>query len=106
MNTTVTDTGTLTDIVADVLTEVGNPKRAAVVFYNDDVTPFEFVVLILVDLFGRTLDEAWNFAFTVHNEGKATEGEYPRHTAESLAEQAVARARANGWPLVVRAEEV
>ena len=56
-------TTTMQDILADgetataIKVKVKRPKRFAVIFYNDDFTPMDFVVFVLGNYFGKSNDE-------------------------------------------------
>ncbi|MBT6207695.1 MAG: ATP-dependent Clp protease adaptor ClpS, partial [Francisellaceae bacterium] len=45
------------------------PSMYKIVLINDDYTPMEFVVEVLVSCFFIQEDEAFNVMLTVHNEG-------------------------------------
>ena len=40
------------------LTDIAFPKKCNVILLNDDVTPMEFVIEVLIGLFGHTNDTA------------------------------------------------
>lgn len=42
-----------------------------VIMYNDDVTPFEYVILVLSMLFEYAPEEGLKIAFHIHENGKA-----------------------------------
>lgn len=42
-----------------------------VVMYNDDVTPFEYVIMVLNRIFGYDPREGLRIAMTIHQTGKA-----------------------------------
>ena len=42
-----------------------------VVMYNDDVTPFEYVILVLAMLFEYSPEEGFQIAMHIHENGKA-----------------------------------
>jgi ATP-dependent Clp protease adaptor protein ClpS len=83
------------------------PKRASryrVVLYNDDYTTMEFVVLVLMEFFGKTETDATRVMLEVHHKGQGVAGTYVRDIAETKAEMVQAHARAHGHPLKCTAE--
>ena len=95
---------------ADVEVEVQHervPKRASryrVVLYNDDYTTMEFVVLVLMEFFGKTETDATRIMLEVHHKGQGVAGTYVRDIAETKAEMVQTHARAHGHPLKCTAE--
>jgi ATP-dependent Clp protease adaptor protein ClpS len=92
---------------ADVLTsppELQRPPLYAVVLFNDDYTPMEFVIEVLQQYFGLDLDRATEVMLTVHYRGKGVAGIYPRDIAETKAQQVNNYARSQGHPLLCQIE--
>ncbi len=52
------------------------PKQYKVVMYNDDFTPMDVVVEILIDVFRKNYEEAVAIMMTVHKGQKAVVGVY------------------------------
>ncbi|MDY3115780.1 MAG: ATP-dependent Clp protease adaptor ClpS [Sutterella sp.] len=75
----------------------------AVVFFNDDVTPFEWVRQLLISLFKHTESAAQAITLRVHNEGQGVAGRYPKAKAILLASKAMMLSQSNGFPLVCKA---
>ena len=42
-----------------------------VIMHNDDVTPFEYVIAVLNQIFGYDVSEGLQIALHIHNNGKA-----------------------------------
>lgn len=80
--------------------ELMRPPMYAVVFYNDDYTPMEFVVEILQSMFGHSLERATEVMLNVHYQGKGIAGIYPRDIAETKAQIVIKEARLAGHPLM------
>ena len=72
---------------------------------NDDYTPMEFVIEILMDIFGKGESEAVHIMLKVHVEGSGLAGVYPFEIAETKVEEVHDRARAEGHPLKATLEE-
>jgi len=80
------------------------PRRFRVLLHNDDYTPTEFVVEVLVRSFERTVTEATHIMLQVHHGGVGVAGTYTRDEAETRVEQVTAQARELGYPLLLTAE--
>jgi ATP-dependent Clp protease adaptor protein ClpS len=101
------DEETHTDEEVDVATappEVKKPPFYAVLLFNDDYTPMEFVIEILQHYFALDLDRATEVMLTVHYRGKGVAGIYPRDIAETKAQQVNTHARSRGHPLLCQIE--
>ena len=75
------------------------PRKYNVIIQNDDYTTFEFVIMVVMTVFGKTEAEACNIAETTHVHQKATVGSYTLDIAKSKVAKATAMARAEGFPL-------
>ena len=76
-----------------------------VLLMNDDYTPMEFVVEVLMDIFGKGEAEAVHIMLKVHVEGAGLAGVYPFEIAETKVEEVHARAQVEGHPLKATLEE-
>lgn len=76
-----------------------------VLLINDDYTPMDFVVRVLMEVFSKGAAEAVEITFRVHEEGLGVAGVYPFEIAETKVEEVHARARAEGHPLKATLEE-
>jgi ATP-dependent Clp protease adaptor protein ClpS len=74
------------------------PPKFAVVLLNDDFTPMDFVVLLLINLFRKSQDEAEAIMLDVHNKGKGIAGVYTKDIAETRVHQANSIAQENEHP--------
>ena len=92
---------------ADVLVaepEVAKPPMYAVVMYNDNYTPMEFVVYILQSEFRHSVDSAVEIMLTIHNSSKGIAGIYPKDIAETKAKKVNSLAHREGYPLLTQIE--
>lgn len=80
------------------------PKRYKVVLLNDDFTPMEFVVEVLIKFFAMDEDKAVQVMLAVHHQGKGICGIYSREMAETKAYQVNQYARQNQHPLMCQIE--
>jgi ATP-dependent Clp protease adaptor protein ClpS len=84
--------------------KVKEPSKYKVIVCNDDVTPVEFVVAMLVSVFNHEERQAINLTLAVHNKGSAVAGIYSFEIAEQKVLDATNMAQVNGYPLVVKME--
>jgi len=82
------------------------PERFNVVLLNDDFTPMDFVVQLLVEIFNRTVDEARDITMQIHDNGKGIAGTYGYEIAEQKKQEAVSVTRFNKYPLTIVVENV
>lgn len=94
-----TEAVTLADLDIDLTSEEQHESRWYVVVHNDDVTPFDYVLRILTNLFLLSDEMAEHVAQTAHSEGMAVVVVRPRPEAERLVKVAQSRARLDGYPL-------
>lgn len=81
------------------------PRKFKVILLNDDYTPMEFVVQILIIFFAMNPETATKVMLTVHTNGKAICGEYSYEIAETKVEQVNDYARKHQHPLLCLMEE-
>ena len=81
------------------------PLRDKVVLLNDDQTPVEWVIKVLVDIFKHTNDTAEKITLTIHNEGSGIAGIYTYEIAEQKVIEATTESRNHGFPLQIKLEE-
>jgi ATP-dependent Clp protease adaptor protein ClpS len=81
------------------------PKRWKVILLNDDSTPMEFVIAVLMEIFRHTSDSARDIMLQVHETGSGVAGVYSFEIAEAKAVEATNLARTNGHPLQIKLEE-
>jgi ATP-dependent Clp protease adaptor protein ClpS len=70
-----------------------------VLLLNDDVTPMEFVVHVLEQIFGKDRETATRIMLKVHNTGRGECGTYSFAVADARTREVEAFARAHGHPL-------
>ena len=84
---------------------IREPRHYRVVMHNDDFTPMDFVVDILIDIFHKGVPEAERLMLMVHESGRAEVGSYPYDIAVTKVQTALARAREQGYPFRMTVEE-
>jgi ATP-dependent Clp protease adaptor protein ClpS len=82
-----------------------SPKKYKVVLLNDDSTPMDWVVGVLVDIFKHSETTAQQLMLTVHETGSAVAGVYTYEIAEQKSVEAVTLSRDHGFPLQFRLEQ-
>jgi ATP-dependent Clp protease adaptor protein ClpS len=83
---------------------IKEPGKFKVVVCNDDVTPVEFVITMLIAIFKHEEQHALQLTRQIHNNGSAVVGTYSFEIAEQKAVDGINMARANGFPLVIKVE--
>ena len=96
-----------TDIQLDekIKVVVSEPKRWKVILLNDDSTPMDFVISMLMEVFKHSADTAKEVMLEVHETGSGIAGTYSFEIAEAKAVETTNQARTNGHPLQIKLEE-
>lgn len=100
-----------TDILEDIKIDerikedMREPGKYKVVFLNDDKTPVEWVIEILITIFRHSRNSAEQLTLTIHTEGSGIVGTYSYEIAESKTNEAVQASRHRGFPLQIKMEE-
>lgn len=97
-----------TDLVIDQRTTTSKkikfPKKYKVIVCNDNVTPIDFVIAMLITVFQKNQDEAQSITMHVHNDGKGIAGIYNFEIAEQKMIEGINLSRYHGWPLMLKIE--
>ena len=80
------------------------PNRYKVIVYNDDVTPMDFVIVMLCTVFNHNADFATELTLKIHNQGSALAGIYSHEIAEQKTLDATLMSKENGYPLTIKME--
>ena len=75
-----------------------------VLIHNDDVTPMDFVVYVLLTIFKKAVPDAEEIMLAAHNSGVALVTVLPLEQAELRVDQAHALARTRKFPLTLTYE--
>ena len=84
--------------------ETKRPKLYKVLLHNDDYTPMDFVVMILMDVFNKNQDEATYIMLTVHTKGMGCCGAFPYSVAETKLTKVMDLAKKHRHPLLCTME--
>ena len=82
------------------------PSMYRVILMNDDYTPMEFVVQILMGIFNKTSEEAYQIMLNVHQKGIGTCGVYTFEIAETKVSQVMDAAKRHQHPLQCTLEKI
>ena len=85
--------------------KVKRPSMYEVILLNDDYTPMEFVVDVLMRYFNKDIDQANQIMMHVHRNGKCLCGIYPFDIAETKVMQVMNYSIKNGHPLQCKMEK-
>jgi ATP-dependent Clp protease adaptor protein ClpS len=85
--------------------KIVEPKKWKVIFLNDNFTPMEFVVTVLVEIYKHTMEVAQEITLQIHETGSGIAGTYTFEIAEIKAVETTNLARAQGFPLQIKLEE-
>lgn len=95
---------TITKVRESIDTVILEPGKFKVVLVNDDKTPIEFVIALLIKVFRHSEATAISVTMQVHNEGAGVAGVYGYEVAEQKSIEATNISRQNGYPLVIKIE--
>ncbi len=79
--------------------KIKRPDMYKIVLLNDDYTPREFVVWVLIKVFYKTEHESLRIMLDAHTKGKSMIGVYTHDVARTKVMQVDKLAEQNGHPL-------
>jgi len=82
------------------------PQMYQVMLLNDDYTPMEFVVFIVMEFFGKDRETAVAIMLKIHLEGKGICGVFSRDVATTKVNAVMQAAQNAGHPLQAVAEPI
>jgi len=94
------------EFLEDAETELSEPPMYRVVLLNDDYTPMEFVVMILMGVFHKDRPSAERIMMNVHRQGRGECGVFTYEVAETKVQTVKAVAQAEKHPLRCIMEEI
>jgi ATP-dependent Clp protease adaptor protein ClpS len=94
-----TDTKPRIDAEYVIVDDAELERRYRVIIENDDITPMEFVEMVLVVIFELDSQRAFEVTLTAHNEGRAYVVTLPFEDARQRVYAAQSSAREAGYPL-------
>ena len=84
---------------------IHDPGKYHVIFLNDNQTPMEFVIEVLIGIFKHSRETSEKITLDVHTNGSAIVGTYSFEIAEQKGTEATLAARNAGFPLNIRVEK-
>ena len=94
-----TTTKTVTDVEYLVASDEELDRPYRVIIQNDDVTPMDFVVLVLLTIFQLPFNRAMRVMMEAHQKGRAYVMSLPFEEAQQRVYDAQSAAREAGYPL-------
>ncbi len=88
-----------TGVLEKTRSETKKPSMYKVLLLNDDYTPMEFVVIVLMRFFAMGEQRATHVMLQVHRQGIGVCGVYSYEVAETKVAQVTEFARTNEHPL-------
>ena len=81
------------------------PFKYKVVLLNDDSTPMDWVIDVLITIFKHTETTAKELTLTIHNDGAGVAGIYTYEIAEQKTIEATTASRERGFPLQIKVDK-
>ena len=102
----MSDVDILQDIKIDekISTVINEPGKFAVIMLNDNTTPMEWVIEVLMKIFNHSQDTSEKIMLQIHTEGSSVVGIYNYEIAEQKAMEVKVSATQNQFPLEVKVE--
>ena len=94
-----------TDVMTENQQKLQKPPLYKVLLHNDNYTTMEFVVMILMEIFHHSENEAIRIMLQVHNQGLGVAGVYTIEIAETKIAKVAALAQESEYPLLCTLEE-
>lgn len=86
-------------VLDDSETDLQEPQLYDVILLNDDYTPMDFVIEVLMYLFQKNYNDAYAIMMQVHQQSRGIAGTYTREIAEEKVHQVIYAAQNNEFPL-------
>ncbi len=96
------DTGTVAQAAKPALKP---PSMYKVILLNDDYTPMDFVIDVLMSFFAMDQEKATQIMMAIHTQGRAVCGVYSRDIAETKATQVNQYSRESQHPLLCEVDK-
>ena len=91
--------------VQEAIPKLQKPPLFKVILLNDDFTPMDFVIEVLIDFFAMSEDAATQVMLHVHTQGMGVCGVFSKDVAETKVEIVNDYSRENQHPLMCAMEE-
>jgi ATP-dependent Clp protease adaptor protein ClpS len=100
----MTQESTATVTKEKIADKINEPGLYKVVFFNDDLTPMDFVVQVLMTIFKHSESTANKITQEVHSKGEGIAGIFTYEIAEQKGVETTVLAREQGFPLAIKVE--
>lgn len=89
-----------TEIVEKIeeTTRIHIPKMWKVILHNDNTTTFDFVIMVLMSVFHKNMEQACELTQMIHVTGAGVAGIYTREVAEEKTYETLIFAKEHGFP--------
>lgn len=84
--------------------DLREPGMFHVILLNDNYTPMDFVVSVLVEIFKKSESDAMKIMMKVHNQGEGIAGTFIEDVAKTKSEITMQIAKKNGFPLTTKVQ--
>ena len=98
------DSDTVLESKTQIKTE--KPPLYKVLLLNDDYTPMEFVIKLLVEVFHKSIEQSKKITLDIHEQGQAGVGYYNLEIADQKTTEGTVMARKAGHPLRIKVVKV
>ena len=85
--------------------KIKKSSKFKVIMYNDCFTSMDFLIYILIKIFNKNNEEAFNLMMSVHKGGSAVVGIYSYDIAKTKVEKSLSLAKDEGYPFRIKVEE-
>jgi ATP-dependent Clp protease adaptor protein ClpS len=86
------------------ISAIKEPCMYKVTYFNDNVTPMDFVVQVLKEIFKHNIERAEAILQQIHQNGQGVAGIYTYEIAEQKGVETSVLARESGYPLQVKVD--
>lgn len=93
------------DVATETRIKLKKPSMYKVILKNDDYTPMDFVIQVLMQIFNFDAASAERITMQIHNEGRGVCGVFTKEVAETKVLETTTAARQNGFPLLAEVEK-
>ena len=95
--------GSETDVLERI--EIQEPSLFNVILLNDDTTPMQFVVQILIEIFNQNSKGAFDIMMQIHEKDAGVAGTYYKEIELQKEMDVVRVSREYGYPLKAKVEK-
>ena len=94
------------DVKPDTIAKpkIEQPRLYKVILLNDDYTPREFVIGVLMMVFHMSEDQAYRVMMTAHQRGACVIAVFTKDVADTKAKEATELGKSRGYPLFFTTE--